>query len=489
MLIKTQHFNKKFLTDLSNVVIFSKQYREDLKKNEADLDVGYKKQISQNVKFVGSYTNKKYGDYITDIDVIQFVNWGENVVTRLSQIMQNLDRTNFIFVRFYCGYVEELTIPWVIDGQGSCRFTLSDLDNWIKNIKVYIPLSVYEKIFQIYDNPSLSLRDILDIETLIEPYLSLVWSREDIVNGYKIFGGKRYNLLDTLKKYPKKKVIKYMYRYSLYDELSKTFRNEYCLIDFSLKQKGFKEIKKPDDNIELKAYYQSDTYKILKYIKNYLPDDIRSHDYTQSIKSKIGKYTPLAGKIELIDKCKKYKVIPQREIDNLLTDAKRYAVSNAIYTLDYDELQRIIYKETKDLYNIFRKKILPQNEKLITLYEIRGIEGNIKISKKTIQERLSKGIECVFFPIDVSDMNNLIDVSINLQLDPKLLLKCIYESCEKLNLDIHREIKTILVKSPHGYRIEKDIDGYKLLMKKELIAKSSDIKQLQMIGLIGIKKF
>jgi hypothetical protein len=487
MLIKTPQFNKKFLTDLASIVVFSKEYRDELKRSQDNLEVGYKNQISKKVKFVGSYTTKKYGDYLTDIDVVQLVYWDEKVVTRLSQIMQNLDNSNFIFIRFYCGYIEEIAIPWVLDGNGSCRFTLSDLDNWVGVIKNYIPSTAYEKILKIYNQKSLSFKDIMDIESLVEPYLSLVWTKQDIINGYKIFGGKRYNLLDMLQKYPRKKVIKYMYRYSLYEPESKTFRNEYCLVDVALKKKLFGLQVKTSDDIELKAYYERDTFKMIKYMKKYLPEQVRSIDHTQAVRSKISKYTPLAGRIELIEKCKKYNVISQGELDNLLLDAKKYAITHDIPTLDYNELQKIIYDKTKDVYSMFRDRIEPQFERLFTLFEIRGEEGNIKIPKKVIQDRLIKGVQCVFFPIDIKDMNNLITVALNAKLDPKKLLKCVYDSCEKLQLDIHTEIKKMFVHCSEEYKVKDDSEGYQLFHKDQVIAKSKDVRPLQIIALVGLK--
>jgi hypothetical protein len=82
----------------------------------------------------------------------------------------------------------------------------------------------------------------------------------------------------------------------------------------------------------------------------------------------------------------------------------------------------------------------------------RGEEGNIKISKTILQERNLKGYVCVFFPIDIEDLNNLIQSALNSRIDPKKIIYSVYKSCEELNLDVHEEVKKMF----------KDVSEHKL---------------------------
>jgi hypothetical protein len=196
-----------------------------------------------------------------------------------------------------------------------------------------------------------------NIEAIIEPYSTLNWTREELIKTYKIHNGYRYDLLDVLLNYPKKKVFKYLYQYS--DEK----KTEYCLIDVSIKQYGKASKIKTSEDFELKAFYQGDRMKLAKYMKKYLPSEIRVQR-DDVVKERISKYTPLAGRLELIDKCIKYKLLHETEINNLIFDAKNYATEKDIKTIDYNEIQEIIYKNTEDIYNMFRPYILPEYEKL-----------------------------------------------------------------------------------------------------------------------------
>jgi hypothetical protein len=136
MLVKSVKFNNDFIYNLYDIVFSSREYSNQLDsilsilKEGDSIPIGYQQQPFKNVKFVGSYINKKDGDYLTDIDIIQLVNINVNFVKRISQIMKNLDETNFIFARFYCGYVEYLQTPWSFDAEGSCDV---DLDKMVKN--------------------------------------------------------------------------------------------------------------------------------------------------------------------------------------------------------------------------------------------------------------------------------------------------------------------------------------------------------------------
>ena len=109
MLVKTPEFNKRFIGDLSEIIIGSKMYKEILSK-EASVGMDYnyfleKKGLFKNVSFVGSYPGKQYNEIISDIDVVQTVVINNNFTLRLQQIIAQLRNpaSSFKFIRFYCG--------------------------------------------------------------------------------------------------------------------------------------------------------------------------------------------------------------------------------------------------------------------------------------------------------------------------------------------------------------------------------------------------
>ena len=72
IITKTEQFNRRFLYDLAELVIFKREYIDEISKWEREgrlLDIGYGRQPSRKVKFLGSYFEKKVGSMVTDIDV------------------------------------------------------------------------------------------------------------------------------------------------------------------------------------------------------------------------------------------------------------------------------------------------------------------------------------------------------------------------------------------------------------------------------------
>lgn len=475
MLIKTIQFHNQFLRDVSLIAIYKKKYLEDLSKvpKEKLETVGYGNQINKNLIFVGSYFGKQFGNIISDIDIIQYVNFDEKLVLRISDIIQNIDKTNFIFVRFYCGSISELNIPWKIDHRGSCNYDPDIISPWLVQIKPYLPEDTFNNISYILNSDSISISDLLKVESMIEQYSSLLWSKEELMKGYKDYKNKRYNLLESLKSTSgKTKVLKFIY---------KTFQNgvfEYCFVDCALKEYNAK--RDAADSVVINSFYTNDIYQKVKHIKRYLSNEYREKEYKKIIKEKVGVYTSLAARIELIDKIKKYKVIDQKELNSLVDNARKYAIENKIPTIDYKEIQNILAEKVSDLYNIFRKEVpiiirkgkdYFQSKKNLSILELRGLEGEIKIDKDTIRTRLKDGYKCPFFLIDIDTLEFLVDKCIDAQIDPLLISRCI----------VNREA---IFKKNNLY-IKKEDDKYFLKKKgdRDFTIESDDLKSLQMITL------
>jgi hypothetical protein len=295
MPIKTREFNIKFINDVQQIIFESKKYREGLSRVHPDRDPNYiieTKGLFENVTFIGSYAKKKYGDVISDIDIRQKVKYiNENLISRLRQIISNLRSSSTIkFIRFYCGSRENIRIPWSINEEGYFIFELDKTFQWINNLRKYIPLTLQNFLesklnYTAYggldgslfrDPPEkqgvgssyISIKELLEIEKMLEPYIELSWSENDIINGYKIddIDGIRYDLLDTLKKNKhRKNVIKYIYIYT-YENGPFRGTKEYCLIDMSI---NFSII-----NNQM-IYYMDDSYKKFKSLNFHLPENIK----------------------------------------------------------------------------------------------------------------------------------------------------------------------------------------------------------------------
>ena len=172
------------------------------------------------------------------------------------------------------------------------------------------------------------MMDLIKAEKAIEPFISLKWTKDEVIKGYKTFEGVTYNFYNSMVEYKQYRVIKFMYEY----------KDTYCFIDLNLfTQDGSINA----GNKDPMRYYVDDKYKKFKTLKKMLPPEL-TEEYLNDVRNTIGYITPLAGRIELINSIEKYNVLPPEKIEKLRQLAKEYADKNGIDTIDYNEIQEII---------------------------------------------------------------------------------------------------------------------------------------------------
>lgn len=474
LITKTPEFHRKFLYDMADIAIFSKQYREDIRdwdmKDQLNT-IGYRHQPSRNVKFVGSYFSKDYGKLVTDIDtqcIIRSVQ-DDSFYIRLSQILQNLDRTNFKFGRFYCGYIKGLQPPWNIGDFGECQFNCEKVDKWLNEIKLSHPL-IYEKCKQITGD-TISMADLVQVDTAIDPFISVTWTREDVIRGHKILDGVKYNLKECMITYDRQRVFKYIYKY----------KDSYCLVDVTLLAK---DMSIPKSSKNMLVYYTNNIQKKFKVLKKILNPGIDSQ-YFRDIAESIGHLTPLASAVEMIDKCKKYSIMSPKDIANMERHAQEYSEKYKIHTIEHSKLQNMINDKLKPLYSKYRAHVMPEKMKELYVYDIRCLQIHDKISKAVINLRNKLGFDCSLFPINVKHIEYLYDKAINSLLDPYQMYMCIKQTCETANNYMPTIIENIFTKENYEIKI-KNQGLFVLLRDKTEIKESKDLKKLQKIVLVGL---
>ena len=442
MLIKTPEFNKRFINDLSKIIFESKLYYEILKRDANIIpDYNYffeNKKLFNNVNFVGSFPGKKYNEIISDIDVVQIVKINNNFILRLQQIIKTIKTpgSNFKFIRFYCGSREYLKMPWVIDDKGDCNFSLDNAYIWTEFIRPYIPADVYMFIYsKIIGSDTLSVKDLIEVEKIMEPYISISWTEDDIINGYKVDTGIQYNLLDTLQKNKNKNVIKFLYVYK--NEGVK----EYCFVDMSLKNR---DLKTTINTERLYSYYLNDSYKKFKGLKFNLPEKIK-HNYRSDMANKIGHLIILYSNIELINKVSKYNInnrlIGVDDMNKLIAKVAAYASTHR-FNIDLSagqniagklkeaehSLNQIISHESDIFYTKYRKLVTDNYHlKMIIFDEIRAEDGAVQINKNILHARIQKGIKCPFFLLSGSELEKLISIALTNNINPFKFVKCIID--------------------------------------------------------------
>jgi hypothetical protein len=477
IITKTEQFHKKFLYDLSNIVIFKKEYLESIKKWDREKKlktIGFRNQQTRSVKFLGSYFNKEFGRSVTDIDVRQILDTvsDERLYKRIPEMFKNLDNTNFIFVRFYCGYIQGLEPPWKINEKGDCDFNLKKVDKWLNNVKIVYP-NIYQKIAKYFEKDTISMMDLILADKEIEPYISLVWSKNEIIQGYKDYNNIRYDFRDCMINYPRYRVMKFIYKY----------HDSFCLVDINFICRD-NSINRESGVVES---YLNDTYKKFKYLKKILASD-KIPQYLQETRDLIGHITPLAAFIELTDKIKKYNVVDTEKLRKMELYAQDYAKKHNIPTIDYKELQKIISEKTAPLYEKYKEFIDEKYKLGLFVMNVRILQLNEPIKRETIQARQNNPkYDCTLFPITVDEIKIIYKKSAKILIDPINFYRCLIQVSEKLKMPI----KNIIYYISQGgfYEIEYNTDKliytlYKVIENGKFIFKTGkNLQELQIFCL------
>jgi hypothetical protein len=451
MIIKTEELYKKFLNDLKYICFGYNQYLANINKVNSQLSrgdktvfkSGYGNQPFRPINFIGSFFVKKFAEYVSDIDLAEYVNFDEIFINRLKLIIKNIDSSPFIFQRFYCGEDLEMIPPWKIDGKGSCNFSLNETEEWFEKMKInpFLEPTIVTFLENKLNSSTLSLKDLLEVEEEMKKHHTISWKKEDIINGYVDFHGKRYDLLKTIRTYSGKRTIRYLYTVN---------ENDGFLIDYSIRHQ---DTKMEEGIIESRIYYMNDSVKILKNFKRWI-DRKYTEDYNNIVNKFQKKYSTIAYRMDMIIRARKYKNLPEHKLEYLQNDLNTYMQNCGkeynqflINTENIQEKYSLILDAVKNEAKngiqeiIDRNYIFYQNKKIMAIYEIRAIDAQEKISKKLIRYRIDNKYECPFFPVSLQDVNHLYQLCQNSLLNPITVYKCITEVCKKYNTEKRNIIK------------------------------------------------
>lgn len=470
IIVKTEEFNRKFLYDLADLTIVKNEYLNSIKKFDSEgrlLNIGYGRQPSKNVKFVGSYTEKNIGNYITDIDVNIIVSLNDHFFDRLKNILENLDKTPFVFTTFYYGYIKGLEPCWSIGEKGECDFNLEKVNKWVRKTEKNYP-EIYEKVKPYLSKNTISMMDILSIDKILEPYIKLSWTKEEIIQCYKMYNGVRYDFRKIFAESKKYKVLEFMYKYG----------DIYCSVDLKIIPKESVVL---DESYRV-YYYSENKYELYKSLKRKIRKD-KIPEYLEERKKSIGHITPLLFFIEYAKKIKKYKLIP---IEKLTKFIRIYADEHKIGTVDYDKLQGILREKITPLYEKYKKFIKDEYKEDNFVLEIRALQLEQQVPKSLIEKRQKSGYDCTLFPMNAEDIKVIYKKAQDSLIDSYKLYDCIIKSSENTKFLLPWLINNIFVKK--NYKIRKEYDSYSLYLDDKKIESSTDLKLLQLTCLIGKKE-
>ena len=397
MIIKTQEFDKQFDKDIQLI------------------------KINKNTRLIkkGSYKRKSYGSYITDIDIAENVYFNKKLFKIVYNVLKKIKRNNvkFNFIKMSCGDFQEFKLPWKFDSEGGCNFNLQEVKEWYTEFvkKNLIDTDSKEEIKKNLFSETIRIKNIINIENILQPYSEIIWYEEDIKRGYIQYNGKIYKLLEIIKY--ETPVLEFLYQCD----------KEMISIDYALVDKKYKKV--PLNNMY--RFYDQDWYNIIKSFDWKLEKKYK-YEFLSVMKN-VEKLISLRHQIKVLYNLKKSKNISkslEKKFRNKIEELLGYNIDK--YTLK--KLTDIINNNLEIYGEYFYKYLKDKYKSKYILYSKRGIESQKYVNEEKIKER--KDIKCPFFSTDIEDFKKIYNFSKKICIDSKLITECFVKIAKKHNITI-----------------------------------------------------
>lgn len=457
MIIKSSEFDKQLAIDILEITI-NKSFPYRLK---------------------GSYSRKGTGAPVSDIDYTAKVYYNSGLLRRIVQILKNIEKSKkFMFIQFWCGNYSEFNPPWIIDDEGSCKYSHPETTKWYKQLKGLIPDSTYTEVDILLNGPTSSLKKLLDVQSLIFPWAEIQWRLPDIQRGYIDKRGIRYDLLQLMKSQPS--VLEFVYT-------PRPDGYEICGIDIGLDDskypKGLPDV--------MHKYYSGDVYSIFKsYQKRLHPDALPLYKSVQKV---IEPLVAVRYQLEMLKIVKNFR--PQRpQFEHALEDDSNKYLANLqfVETIPDTEVQDVIAIVTSKIQEavtpiipMYSEVLKPEYIQRISMNLHRGEEAQTEIEKDEFLRRVQDNWTCPFFSTNISDFKILSWLSVRSLIPISKLVNCYIKVSSKLNKTVESLISETINQNLLSIKIVGDelelYEDRQLLYKYQV----SDLEQLQSYIFIG----
>jgi hypothetical protein len=411
MIIKTERFNNMMLKDVQLLAI----------------------NPSVPLTLIGSYPDKLYGSLINDVDFNDYVYYNQ---TLLNILIKNIQKTEqkglFIFMYLNCGKYIEFSLPWNIDSVGGCDFDYLKVKDWFENFKTknLVDIEKINFISKKLNSKNLLIKDILEIEEILDSSSKIVWLKEDIIRGYKTVRGITYNLLELLKEVDQT-VCKYIYKYTTENAKNEFINIEIGLVNKSKKRKGFRR--------KISPYYLEDWYSVLKSYRRNLNDEDKKQYFTDlyEVEEKLA----LRSQLELTRKIIKHKLLPPNIVKEIMLDSKQIMDKLDVNYkgLKADEIEKNLTNEINDyahnLITYYKNKIKDDLRPIYEMYWDRSLQARESVSIDELIKKRSN-LLCPFYDIDFEEFQYLYTLANRLLYPPLRFIDCFIKAAKSLDMSI-----------------------------------------------------
>lgn len=439
MIIKTERFNNMMLKDVQSLAI----------------------NPSIPLTLIGSYPDKAYGTLINDVDFKDNVYYNQTLLNILIKNIQKAkEKGLFTFMYLNCGKYIEFSLPWNIDSVGGCDFDYLKVRDWFLNFqtKNLVDIEKIKFIYKKLSSRNLLIKDILEIEEILDSSSKIVWLEEDIIRGYKTVRGITYNLLDLLKEVDQT-VCKYIYKYTTENDVNEFINIEIGLVNKNKKIKGFRR--------KISPYYLEDWYSVLKSYRRNLNDEAKKQ-YFEDLKE-VEEKLALRSQLELTRKIIKYKLLPPDTVKGIMLDSKQMMDKLEVNYrgLKADEIEKNLTNEINDyargLIDYYKEQIKDDLRPIYQMYWDRSIQARDSISIHDLIKKRSI-LRCPFFDIDFEEFQYLYTLANRLLFPPIRFIDCFILTAKSLDISIpdliiqgiNQNQMSIISKDTHLYLYDRD---------------------------------
>jgi len=342
--------------------------KDDLFTNSILFDIKELKFGNTELKLKGSFLSKKDGEYISDLDFSANVKYSENLFKKIVRVIQSSDK--FIFIRMVCGVLPDCIPPWGIEFE---NFLFEEAVVWSQKMANRLNAENKQLILNILSKSALSALDFLKIEKIVKEETELIWSLQNIYDGYIIKNDIKYDIMTIIKQ--EIPVLELAYKYN----------NDMCPIDIGLQDKNYKYVIP-----RKKVFLSQNWYNIAKTVKRRITSEYKDTYYT--ILSGINELIALKYYNQMIKNLAVYRKIESEYSDLTLNDIETQINQ---YILD-----------NISFFDIAINHMLPEFTEEFLINITMAYETMIPVTKINTE----KGIN-VFFKSDIEDIYNMIKVS------------------------------------------------------------------------------
>lgn len=331
----------------------SKQFDKQLAQDLVAITINR----NQPYRLKGSYSRKKDGALVSDIDYTAVVRFNRGLLDRIVQILER--QKKFVFVQFGCGKYKEFRVPWTIDDAGNCDYSEQVGEAWLNRLQKLLPDTIYSRVAELLVEPT--VKDLIEVGSVIFPFAEIKWDIDSIRRGYIAARGEKYDLISLMK--TETAVLEFAY---LYD-------GNVCGIDIGMDDKQFQK-GLPD---VMHKYYTGDYYSIFKSYQKRLKPEM------------LGQYKEIQKRIEGLVAVR-YEVEMMMALDGRLGDARlaleslRTSVHNRLLKLGITNvtdaeamiaLTALIEDEILPFIPMYQEVLQPQHVRKIAYNLHRGAAG------------------------------------------------------------------------------------------------------------------